>query len=138
LGAALEGEVTAPRLQLKTVAVLEMGCFGVLSWYGRPFAVSLERTFENLRVVIPSGIRRCFRTIYIKGGYPTFEIEVPGHSRVLFHKGNREEDSEACVLVAESFGELRGRTAVLDSRGGFEEFMRLTAGLSEFNMEVVR
>jgi hypothetical protein len=130
--------MSGPRLHLKTVAVLEDGAFGVLLWDAKPFAVSLERTFENLRVVIPSGIRRCFRTTYIKGGYPTFEIEVPGHQRVLFHKGNVEEDSEACVLVAESFGELAGRTAVLDSRGGFAEFMRLSAGLSEFYLEVIR
>jgi uncharacterized protein DUF5675 len=126
------------RLELRTVALLNEGAFGVLKWHGRPFAVSLERTFDNLRVVVPSGIHRCFRTFYIRGGYPTFEVEVPGHRRVLFHQGNVEDDSEACILVAESFGELSGRTAVLDSRGGFSEFMRLTTGLQEFYTEIIR
>lgn len=126
------------RLQLRTVAILDEGCFGVLKWDGRPFAVSLERTFEDRRVVIPSGFALCKRSFYTKGGYPTFEITVAGHTRVLFHKGNVEEDSEACVIVAESFGQLHGQTAVLDSRGGFDEFMRLATGLQEFYMEVLR
>jgi Family of unknown function (DUF5675) len=120
------------RLAVKTVAIREDGCFGVLLWDGRPFAVSLERTFDDLRPVIQAGIHRCTRSFYNKGQYPTFEIEVPGHTRVLFHKGNVEMHSEACVLVAESFGVLKGVTAVLDSSGGFSEFMELTRGLNEF------
>lgn len=127
--------VTA-RLQLKTLAVREDGCFSGLLWDGRPFAVSVERTFDDGQPVIKNGIYRCVRTLYNKGGYPTFEIMVEGHSRVLFHKGNTELDSLACVIVAESFGELKGQTAVLDSAGGFGELMSLTHGLSEFEMEV--
>ncbi len=127
------------RLQLKTVAIREDGAFGVLLWDGRPFAVTVERTFENLRIVIPPGDGLlCTPSYYYKGDYPTWEITVPGHTRVLFHKGNLEEHSEACVIVAESFGEIKGKTAVLDSRGGFTELMKLTTGLKSFLMEVVR
>ena len=123
------------RLQLKTIAVRDDGCFSVLLWDGRPFAVSVERTFDD-RVVIGNGVYPCKRDFYHKGGYPTFEIYVVGHHRVLFHKGNLETHSEACIIVAESFGVLDGQTAVLDSAGGFNEFMRLADGLDEFNMEV--
>src|SRR3990167_9383962 len=98
--------VEVAMMQLKTVAVREDGCFSVLLWDGRPFAVSVERTFENMRVVIPAGITKAKRSFYHKGGYPTFEIEVEGHTRVLFHKGNIEDHSEACVIVGESFGQL--------------------------------
>ena len=124
------------RLQLKTVAVRDDGCFSVLLWDGRPFAVSVERTFENGKPVILNGTYACRRDYYHKGGYPTFEIHVPGHTRVLFHKGNKEVHSEACVIVAESFSVMDGVTAVSDSKGGFDEFMTLTAGLDEFQMEV--
>jgi len=123
------------QLQLKTIAVRDDGCFSVLLWEGKPFAVSVERTFED-GPVIRNGTYLCTQSFYHKGNYPTFEIHVPGHDRVLFHKGNTEDDSLACVVVAESFGELHGKTAVLDSKGGFGEFMALTAGLNEFEMEV--
>lgn len=124
------------RLALKTVAVREDGCFSVLLWDGRPFAVSVERTFEEMRVVIPTGTLTCHRSFYHKGGYETFEIAVPGHARVLFHKGNVETDSEACVLVGKSYTVMDGVTAISDSKGGFAEFMTLTVGLASFEMEV--
>lgn len=127
--------MTEPRLTLATVTVREDGCFSVLLWDGKPFAVSVERTFGDKTVIGP-GRFECVRSRYHKGGYDTFEIIVPGHTRVLFHRGNKETDSEACVIVAESFGVLDGQTAVLDSKGGFEEFMTLTAGLAAFQMEV--
>lgn len=123
--------------ELKTIAIRNDGAFGVLLFQGRPFAVTCERTFENNRVVIPAGTLICKRTKYFRGGYDTYEIIVPGHSRVLFHKGNRETDSEACVLVAESFAEAAGQTLIADSKGGFEEFMRLANGVPEFSLSVV-
>ena len=123
-------------LHLKTVAVRPDGCYSVLLWDGKPFAVSVERTFENNRVVIGNGTFKCLKSYYHKGNYSTFEIIVPGHTRVLFHKGNLETDSEGCVIVGESFGVLTGKTAILNSRGGFEELMALTDELVEFNMEV--
>jgi hypothetical protein len=125
-----------PRLELKTVAVLDEGAFSVLCWDRRPFAVSVERTFEDGRPVITNGEYKCTKSTYIKGGYPTFEIAVPGRTRILFHKGNVEEDSEGCVIVAESFGVMRGKTAILDARTGFGGLMELTAGLQEFTMLV--
>lgn len=128
--------MSVARLELKTVAVRDDGCFSVLLWDGRPFAVSVEHTFDDGRPVLGNGWPECHATKYHKGGYDTFEIMVPGHTRVLFHKGNTEDDSIACVIVAESFGVLNNKTAVQDSKGGFEEFMRLTNGLESFTMKV--
>lgn len=123
-------------MELKTVALRSDGCFGVLLWDARPFAVTLERTFEDMRTVLHALTYTCKRDFYHKGGYETFEIIVPGHDRVLFHKLNVELQSEACVGVAESFGQLGGVTAILDSKHGFEEFMSLTAGLDGFDLIV--
>lgn len=123
-------------MELKTVALREDGCFSVSLWDTRPFAVALERTFENLRTVLTAGQFWCERDFYHKGGYETFQILVPNHDRVLFHKLNIETESEACVGLAESFGQLDGRTAILDSKHGFEEFMALTAGLNRFLLDV--
>lgn len=128
--------VVEPLFELRTVAVRDDGAFGVLLFKGRPFAVTCERTFENNRIVIPPGVSRCKRDFYHAGGYRTYEIFVPGHSLVKFHKGNKELDSAACVLVAESFAEFNGKTFIADSKGGFEEFMRLADGVPGFDLLV--
>lgn len=134
-------ELVLPRFQLHSIPALEAGQFGVLCYEGRPFAVTLERTFENLRTVIPAGIHRCKLTKYIKGGYPTYEIEVAGHDRVLFHRGNLETDSLACILVAESFAMFGDVAGVADSKHGFDEFMMLAQDangnqVAEFELEI--
>lgn len=126
-----------PTFELRRVAVREDGCFSAFLCHGRPFAVTNERTFENLRVVVGMDVvRKCRRTTYHRGGYETFEIEVPGHSRVLFHRGNKEGDSEGCVLVAESFSTIDGQTIIGDSKNGFAEFMELARSLKEFDLYV--
>jgi len=98
--------------------------------------VTLERTFENNRVVVPTGRVLCKLSRYYKGKYPTYELQVEGHSRVLFHKGNVELHSEGCVLIAESFSKFGNRPGIANSAGGFKEFMALTGSVPAFVMEV--
>ena len=121
---------------IKTVAVLPAGCFSVLLWKNIPFAVSVEHTFEDGQPIIKAGTYQCLRSYYYKGCYPTFEIKVPGHNRILFHRGNTEADSQGCVCVAESFGTLKGKIAVLQSKEGFGELMELVSELDEFTLTV--
>jgi hypothetical protein len=123
-------------MELKTVAIRSDGAFGVLLWDTRPFAVTVERTFDDLSTILHGLTYKCRHDFYHKGNYETFEIVVPGHDRVLFHRGNREIDSVACVCVAESFTRLDGYTAIGDSAHGFAEFMSVTAGLDEFDLIV--
>lgn len=121
---------------LKTVAIREDGCFSVMLVDGRPFAVTCERTFDNLRPVIGNGIYRCAKTAFTRGGYSTFEIKLPGHTRVLFHRGNVELDSEGCVLIGSSFGLIGGVTAIQDSKDGFYAFWNLASAVDEFDLVV--
>lgn len=123
-------------LQMKTVAIRDDGAFSCLLWDGKPFAASVERTFEDGRPIVRNGRYLCRRDYFHRGGYETFEIQVEGHDRALFHRGNTEADSMGCVIVAESFGVLYGRTAILQSLAGFAEFMALARGYQEFFMEV--
>lgn len=122
----------APRLHIKTAAIRPHGTYSTLLWDDEPFAVSVEVSPP----VLVDGIYRCHRDHYFKGGYATFEIEVPGHDRVLFHRGNFGNQSKACVIIAESFSVLDGKVAIADSAHGFEEFMKLTAGLETFDVLV--
>jgi uncharacterized protein DUF5675 len=122
-------------LEVKRVAVIPEGAFGVALWNTVPFAVTLERTYDDNQVKIDSGIYNCRRTVYHRGNYATFEILVPGHSRILFHKGNVESELEGCVAVGEEFGILDGKPAILQSGRGFSELMKLTSDIHDLTVE---
>ena len=126
-------------LELVRVAVGADGAFGVLVQDGRPRWLTCERTFEDRpeRIVIPAGRWPCSRTVFMKRGYPTFEIHVPDHERVLFHKGNTEDDSRGCVLVGLSFGEHQDKPAILESARAFEDFMGAYHGTQSFFLDVL-
>lgn len=129
------------KIIVKIVSVISQGRFGVMMTEDRvPFAVTLERTFDGpggTQVsVIPIGTSKCHRDFYHKGGYVTFEVEVPGHDRVLFHKLNVETQSTACMGIGEQFGVFEGQPAILQSGAGFDEFMGKLKGINEFDLVV--
>lgn len=95
---------------------------------GIPFAVSLQPDDKHLQ----PGEFTCKKDFYHKGGYPTFEIEVQGHTRVLFHIGNHEKDSQLCVLTAEAFEVINGVPGVAQSGKGFKEFWDKYKDVDEF------
>ena len=127
------------KFKLHRVWVGEEGAFGLLFCDDKPpFAVTLERTFKpSNEIVIPYGVHKCTRSQYFKGGYPTYEINIKGHSRVLFHKGNTEAHSMGCILVAEFFHQFDDVAGIANSAGGFKEFMKHANNADEFLLEVV-
>ncbi len=118
----------------------EDGVFGVLSYESRPFAVTLEPEDKNNQrniSCIPSGRYLCKRVESPKFGN-TFQVTgVYNRSGILFHAGNTEEDSKGCILVGEEFGELYRKTAILKSRKGLAEFLKLLNGDDEFWLSIV-
>lgn len=148
-------EALAPDFTIRRIAVREEGAFGVLLHHrgpedlvGTPFAVTLERTYplgddsvvavavRGQQVKIPDGQWEMRSTRFIRGGYDTYEVFVPGHSRLLLHRGNVELHSEGCVLVAEQFGILNAGPAVLESASGFAEFISRAGRRSRLTLEV--
>ena len=129
------------RLTIVRISSLTEGTFGVMLLNGKPFAVTGERPWrENKKGVscIPSGMYLCKR--YQSAKYPdTFEVmNVPDRTYVLFHKGNFPlKDSEGCILVAEKFEEVNGEVAVLDSKHGFEEFIKKMKDVCTFTLQIV-
>jgi hypothetical protein len=142
----------SPLFTLQRVVVRDAGAFGVLvhnAPTGRvPFAVTLERTYPTAAeagvsekydgqfVKLQRGVHRCERRWFTKGGYFTFEIIQPGHSQILFHRGNIEAHSEGCVLVAESFSAIGDEPGILDG-GGLTEFLKRAAAVDSFDLEVL-
>ncbi len=144
VGAAGSGSERPLSLELVRVSVAPEGAFGVLLSQGIPSLVTLERSYPKddadprgpQFTKIPPGRYPCRRTYYHRGGYDTFEVcDVVGHSRLLFHKGNTELDSEGCILVGQRFDRW-GRPAVLESALAFAVFMQLTAGRPVFDLVV--
>ena len=124
-------------LKLKRVSDNEDATFGVLINGDTPFAVTLEPSWEDNRKgisCIPSGPYSCKRVKSPRFG-DTFEIlDVEGRTHILFHKGNSERNTQGCVLIAEEFGRLNGKAAVLASGRGFTEFMSILQGIDEFDL----
>lgn len=117
---------------------IEIPTFGVLIQENQiPFALTLERPWKNNQrgiSCIPTGAYTCKRIISPKFG-TTFEIlNVPGRQEILFHKGNIQEDSHGCVIIGEQFGVLLNEPAILAAKEGFEEFMRITSTVHEFEL----
>lgn len=137
-----------PGFSVVIVARAPSGRYGVFRQDGIPFAVTLERTFDDgaggQRCVIPSpGVVHCVRDHYNKGGYVTFQLLVEGHDRVLFHILNVETQSEACMGIGESFATFNDAAkgligpGIAQSGEGFAEFMRRTAGLQAFDLTML-
>lgn len=106
-----------------------------------------DRQNERGESCIPAGTYICRRTIYHRHNIPTFEVcDVPDRSRILFHVGNTEEDTDGCILlgrhigvlsvVDEETGEERNKVGITDSRVAFRMFMDALEGVDEFQLEI--
>lgn len=118
----------------------ENAVYGVLAVHGQPpFAVTLELPWlgnEPDISCIPDGDYICKRVISPKFG-ETFEITgIENREHILFHKGNTAEDTHGCVLIGESFASVGGRPGIGGSKHGFDEFMSIMFGYSQFELSV--
>lgn len=145
VAAAETASPAAHHAELIRGLVTRDGAFGMLTLDGIPVAVTCERTYPVAEsapegpqfVKIPPGEYTCRRTMFHKGGYETFEITgVVGHSRLLFHCGNRETDSEGCVLLGLRYGLFSGAPAVIESVRAFTSWMLSLRGVERFSLTV--
>lgn len=117
------------------------GTFGVLLIQKEVFCVTLEPPdFLNMKFVscIPEQQYLCSRVNSPTFGN-TFEVRhVPDRTHVLFHAGNRVEDTEGCILLAQHFGKLRGDRAVLNSGRTFRKFLDTMEDVTTFHLTIKR
>lgn len=98
-----------------------------------------QRDATHWEAKVPTGRWMCLRGVHSLDGvnkFETFEIAVPGHTNILFHKGNVEEESEGCELLGMYKGMLGAEEAVLNSKDAFDLFMKLQVGVSQFWLTV--
>lgn len=128
-------------ITVKRIRETDSATIGVMEDELGPFAATLEDRWRNNQPFIsciPTGEYICRR--YSSAKYPNVWqiMNVPGRSLVLIHWGNRDEDTEGCILVAEKFGREAGEVIIQQSKSvpneGFNELMALTEGLDEFKL----
>ena len=122
---------------------------GTFGRWGRFLTVEEEWQDNQPRIsCIPTGVYRCVRSIFHRGGYETFEVtDVPGRTLIKMHRANTEEDLLGCIGIGLNLGVLRvededshqmtHKLATLSSRRGFDAWMASLAGVSEFQLHVV-
>ena len=117
----------------------QYGTFGVFRINKKVFCVTLEpRDEENEKRIssIPVQQYICKRILSPTFG-ETFEVlNVPGRSNVLFHPGNKVEDTEGCILMASKFGKLAGDRAVLNSGNTFKLFMTMMKSVNTASLTI--
>ena len=100
------------QIVMHTLKRKEFGVGGIISdftFHGElsPFMVTLEHAYFFNGAYTPklhNGVYTCVRGPHRLHGmidfFSTFEItKVSGHSGILFHWGNYNEDSEGCILT---------------------------------------
>ena len=113
--------------------------YGVLMNEGIPFALTLERPWlenmPNVSCILP-GSYKAVRHLSPRFGETLWLQDVPGRSEILFHKGNRDDDSQGCILIGESFNHVLGEPGITRSEEGFREFLSILEGRNEFQLDI--
>lgn len=133
-------------ITLKRREFLEQGIFG--DYYdelGLHILVTLEHAYVQpdgtYKPKLPMGEYECVRgTHSLHNGVPfeTFEItNVPGHTGMLIHPGNYNNDSKGCTLVGEAEVDSNGVEMITNSKKTFEGFMKLQTDVDTFKLTVL-
>lgn len=124
------------KLRMVRICQNEEGAMGTLQIDGVLHCLTLEPDINDDHPQILAGIYKC-RRFHGTTWVDTFEILVPGHTAVLFHVGNTEDDSKMCVLLGMNAGKLKDKVAVLNSGVAFREFMKKLDKEQELELTIV-
>lgn len=134
-------------LTLKNTDLLHDGIFGqLLDEKGSLLCYTLQHAYDaglgngTYAPKVGSGTYRCVRGLHrlasMVNQFETFEITgVKGHTNILFHQGNHQDDSEGCVLLGRDL-DLE-HSAIWNSHVAFSKFMELQKDINEFTLTVL-
>lgn len=127
-------------LKLITTLHTAKGIFGFLTdTNDNELSVTLQHAYQlvtgDYEPKLMPGIYICVRGNHNLNSGPisTFEVmAVPGHTGILFHYGNYNDDSEGCILL----GTYADANQIYNSRVAFDKFMKLQTGVDSFTLTV--
>jgi len=87
------------------------------------------------------GVYTCVRgqhqLAHMTAPFTTFEItNVPGHTNILFHVGNYNEDSDGCVCTGQTLYNVSEPWMIRSSKPTFNKFMAMQSGIDQFPLTV--
>lgn len=132
-------------IKLKRREFIKDGIFGdYFDENNQHVCVTLEHAYpqydETYKPKLPSGIYTCVRGIHALHNnvpFETFEItNVSGHTGMLIHQGNYNNDSDGCTVVGESIMDSNGVEMITNSKATFKKFMDMQANINQFLLEV--
>lgn len=135
-------------LTLKRNEALESGIFGVLlDDQGQQIAVTLEHAYDSgngdgsYSPKTPVGTYTCVKgqhqLAHMTSPFETFEVtNVPGHTNILIHKGNYNDDSEGCILLGLAVQNTDTGKMITSSAPTFNKFMALQHNVDEFILTI--
>lgn len=109
-------------LEILIVESSQDGNIGILLIDGFGFCWTLTRDYSDTGYAIAEGLYRYEEYNAPTYGH-TFQILVEGHSALLFHPLNWEDESHGCVGLGLYPGMLKGKRAIQASRKAFDKFM---------------
>jgi hypothetical protein len=132
------------------------GIFGKLfTEEGEKIAVTLEHAYDSglgdgsYTPKVPPGEYLCVKSQHqlhsMAHPFTTFELKkVPGHTNILLHSGNFNEDSDGCILLGQEITHTThapnhpgGTTMITASRVTFKKFMERMNLIDTFYLTVV-
>lgn len=131
---------------LTRILYLDTGVFSSFDTVGGTNkAVALEHAYSQddgtIKPKLPAGTYTCVRGSHqlasMTRPFDTFEVtNVPGHTGILFHMGNYNQDSDGCILLGESLVPDPDPTMITKSILTFNAFMASQAGVKQFTLVV--
>lgn len=122
---------------------LGIGVLGVMMAGDVPFCVSLTHAYgPDGKPIVGPGSYFCQIGTHILGvpgaqPFKTYEIfGIDGHTGLLFHPLNKEDQSKGCIGLGESFVMFGDIPGIADSRSAFGEFMNRAGGDTVIRLNV--
>lgn len=112
---------------------------GVVKLEGVAVCKTLELPFNDNKTnvsAIPAGIYKGKPHHSPSRGEVFKILDVPGRTDILIHAGNTAKDTQGCVLIGQEYGELEGKTAVINSKAALADLRKHLAGENSFIVEV--
>lgn len=116
----------------------EHGTAGILTHEGKALCNTLEPNWKQNKPkisCIPAGIYYCVPHTGPKFSNVWRLERVEGREAILIHAGNTLYDTSGCILVGLSFGEIKGKLAVLHSQDALEMLRKKLP--KEFTIQVI-
>ena len=134
-------DMTLSRLQYRDDGIFSE----LLDFMGNHFCYVLEHAYpvngSGFQPKLMAGDYACARGMHSLHSNPkafeTFEVTgVQGHTGILFHVGNFNNDSDGCLLLGDKI--VPGAPQIVsNSITTFAKFMELQDGVSEFMLTVI-